>query len=130
MRLVLCRVGAILTFTIQMQACTEWSIAPLSPREVIVQERPETVRATLHDGRRLVVARPSIAGDSILGVVEECRPSDSQFGSPSCHTMVRPMLWLDDLQVLEVRQSAPQMSALAAIVAVVGFLSLRMWIPR
>ena len=124
------RHGAIVTLALQLQACIAWEPAPLGPRQLLVERTPKVVRATLHDGTHLLVSQPSIAGDSILGAVEECRPSDLQFGTPACLTMVRPLVWLDDLQLLEVRQIDPVVSALVMGAAVVVYkLWLRVVFP-
>ena len=118
MRLVLCRVSAIFTLAMQLQACTTWKPGSRAPRQLLAEQKPKVVRATLHDGRRMVIARPSIVGDSILGAANECRPSDLEFGSPACRTMMRPMVELGDLQRLEVRRTDPVRSALAVGAAV------------
>ena len=130
MRLALWRVGAVFAVAMQLHACTTWKPEPLVPRQLLVDQRPKTVRATLHDGRRLIVTRPSIVGDSVLGAVGECRPSDSRFGSPACQTTVRPMVWVDDLQLLEVRHIDPLRSALTVGAAVAVYKLWLRWILR
>jgi len=124
MRSIPFRAVAGFMLVLHLQACTTWEPESLSPRQVIVGQQPKLVRATKHDGARVVVARPSIAGDSILGSVELCVPSELRFGSEVCRSTVRPLISLDDVRLVEVRRPDTVKSLLAVIVGVGAFFGL------
>lgn len=123
MRSIPFRAGVVFTLALHLQACTTWKPESLSPRHVIVEQAPKRVRATKHDGARVVVTRPSIVGDSILGAVVVC----GRFGSRACQSTVRPLISLDDVRLVEVRRPDAVRSVLAVIIgvpALIGVLAL------
>jgi hypothetical protein len=48
--------------------CSSWHTVPVSPRELVADARPGSVRVVQPDGTRLVIGRPQIAGDSLVGL--------------------------------------------------------------
>jgi hypothetical protein len=54
---------------VALSGCAHVWSAPHPQVQTIVEARPEQVRVTLTDGRRLVVGHPTIRGDSLLGEI-------------------------------------------------------------
>ena len=52
-------------------SCTSWHIEPVSPAQVVSQDKPSTVRVTLNDGSRFELDSPVVSGDSLLGLVKD-----------------------------------------------------------
>ncbi len=50
-----------------LPACTTWQVVHgISPAQLIATQQPDTIRVTRTDGRRFVLAEPSlVAGDSV-----------------------------------------------------------------
>lgn len=48
--------------------CGSWHAVPVSPQELVADARPGRVRVTQADGTRLVIGRPQIVGDSLVGL--------------------------------------------------------------
>jgi hypothetical protein len=51
-----------------LAACNSWRVQPITPVELVSGRHPAQVRLRGHDGRQLVVRRPFVRGDSVLGV--------------------------------------------------------------
>ena len=47
------------------QACTHWRVQPGSASELIQQRHPAKVQVRRNDGKRLVLSRPWVDGDSL-----------------------------------------------------------------
>lgn len=56
-----------LTVVMTMAACTKWSTQKLPVQEVIRRDPPSRIRVRRRDGSRIVLASPSILGDSLVG---------------------------------------------------------------
>jgi len=52
-------------------SCTSWRVEPVSPAQVVSQDKPSTVRVTLNDGSRFELESPVVSGDSLLGLVKD-----------------------------------------------------------
>jgi len=50
-----------------LPACTGWHVGGPTPTEFVERERPGQVRVTRIDGSTIVLANPTIRGDSLLG---------------------------------------------------------------
>jgi len=62
------RVFAILLLSGQLSACTGWRLETMSPADVISAQHPSLVRVERNDGRREVLYRPAVKGDSVVGL--------------------------------------------------------------
>src|SRR6267143_1518697 len=52
-------------------ACTAWHVEQgVSPQELIAGKHPSAVRVTLPDRSQILLDQPSIAGDSLAGIVD------------------------------------------------------------
>ena len=52
-------------------ACTTWQVAEgITPQRLIADQHPAAVRVTLPDSSQIVLDAPSIAGDSVAGLVD------------------------------------------------------------
>lgn len=51
-----------------VSGCASWHTVPVSPRELVADARPGSVRVRQPDGARVVIARPEIVGDSLVGL--------------------------------------------------------------
>jgi hypothetical protein len=62
------RLLAALLLVLYVPACYHW-VTPegMTPQEYIATNHPKQVRITLADSSRLVVLRPTISGDSLVG---------------------------------------------------------------
>lgn len=49
-----------------VSGCASWHTVPVSPRELVADARPGSVRVRQPDGARVVIARPEIVGDSLV----------------------------------------------------------------
>ena len=59
-----------------LASCVTWRVKPLPLRDIIEARQSGTVRLTLEDGRHLVMDRPVIVGDSLVGLVSHRLTSD------------------------------------------------------
>jgi len=62
-------VATALAATLAM-GCTSWRVQGISPQMVIAREQPRAVLVTRADGSKVVVAGPSIVGDTLWGEVD------------------------------------------------------------
>jgi hypothetical protein len=56
-------------------ACTSWKAQHVSPEQLITREHPSAVRVQRQDGSQVVVNRPRIGTDSLLGVTARRQPT-------------------------------------------------------
>lgn len=52
-----------------LTACSSWRVQPVAPVEFVSEARPAKVRLRGHDDRQLVIHRPFVRNDSVLGVM-------------------------------------------------------------
>ena len=51
-------------------ACTTWQVQQgITPQQLIAARQPDAVRVTLPDSSQIVLHEPTIAGDSVAGIV-------------------------------------------------------------
>ena len=50
-----------------LAACATWQPATVPAPQVILEEQPSSVRLTLRDGERMVLDKPELRADSIIG---------------------------------------------------------------
>lgn len=67
---------AVLLVVVQVAGCTSWHVETLPPAELISQKHPGRLRVEQFDGKRVMVYRPEVQGDSLRG-----RPSAGSKGS-------------------------------------------------
>jgi hypothetical protein len=60
--------GAFLVF--QMGACSSWRVEQVSPAQLMSEKSPQKVRISRASQAPLVLATPTIVGDSLMGVAE------------------------------------------------------------
>ena len=58
---------AALLFVLQLAGCTSWHVETLPPAELIAQKHPGRLRVEKLDGKRVMVYRPEVQGDSLVG---------------------------------------------------------------
>ncbi len=80
-----------------LPACYAWAPTDVSPRQLLPAEHPEALRLTLKDGSRVELAKPEIAGDSILGTAGQQHDHFMEIDS----TVTKP---LDDIVAVEVKR--------------------------
>ena len=51
-----------------VEGCTRWSLQPLPPAQLVEAQRPRHVQTRGHDGQRIVLERPWVEGDALVGV--------------------------------------------------------------
>jgi len=113
--------AAVAVCVFQFSACTTWQPSTVSPREVIEQERPESIRVTGADGEHVQVWEPKIRNDSIAFVSGTCiRIPDRRVRYTCPMTTVLPV---DDVTLLEVQRPA-HIRTLAALAPMVSFVSM------
>jgi len=61
------RTLALALAAIASTGCHSWRPVSAAPHDVIDQERPAHVRATLDDGRVLTLAQPTVVADTLFG---------------------------------------------------------------
>jgi len=57
---------ALLSVVVALSACYSWG-PPRPIAQSVLETRPSRLRATLRDGRQIVVRDPRVQGDSLLG---------------------------------------------------------------
>ena len=62
---------ALLLLVLHLGGCMTWRPIAVSPRQVIEEEQPSSVRVTQPDGILIVLHDPAIRNDSIVGTDEE-----------------------------------------------------------
>jgi hypothetical protein len=50
-----------------LTACTSWRVQPVSPEQLLNDQRPKAVRVQRADRSRVVLNRPQLVSDSLLG---------------------------------------------------------------
>jgi hypothetical protein len=90
---------ALAFFVIQMAACSAWRVEQVSPAHLVTEKSPHEVRITRVGQASLVVAKPTIVGDSLIGVAQGA-------------TRAVP---LADITAIATRHGDPLMSALLGI---------------
>jgi hypothetical protein len=58
--------GTLLVVT-TLTACTSWRVQPVSPEQLLNDERPKAVRVQRADHSRVVLNSPQLVSDSLLG---------------------------------------------------------------
>jgi hypothetical protein len=70
-----CRAGTLIIATICGGACQAWHSQRAAPQAVLAA-RPAQLRITRADGSRIVVERPALYGDTIVGTYRAQRPQE------------------------------------------------------
>jgi hypothetical protein len=60
------RITLLAVLGLHAGACMSWKAQPVSPDQVVAK-KPDQVRLTLANSSRIVIARPAIIGDSLIG---------------------------------------------------------------
>ena len=88
------RITLLAAFGLHAGACVGWKTQRVSPDQVLAKN-PNQVRVRLGNGTRIVVVRPTIIGDSLIGSAPD---SDPKRAAP------RRVVPLSDIQSVEVRR--------------------------
>ncbi len=51
-----------------LSSCTTWQVQRASPEQVVTEDQPSKVRVTTTDQSELVVEKPRVSGDTLLGL--------------------------------------------------------------
>jgi len=117
------RLGASLLCVLQLAGCATWQPSRTSPRELIENQRPRSVRVRAAGGTPIVVHQPRVEGSSIV-FTDQCRRVDAFSERYVCPT--REVMPLEDVRLTEVRRvSLPRTAALA--LTVVTLVSWAAW---
>jgi len=87
-------------FVVQMTACSSWRVEQVSPAQLVTEKSPHEVRISRVGQAPLVVAKPTIVGDSLIGVAQ-----GATHGVP-----------LADITTIATRQGNPLKSVLFGVV--------------
>lgn len=68
--------GTLLAAT-TLAACTSWRMQPLSPEQLLNDQRPTAVRVQRADGGRIVLTKPQLVPDSLVGTTRGQRTAVS-----------------------------------------------------
>src|SRR5580765_206351 len=90
------RITLLAVFGLNAGACVSWKTQSASPEQVVAK-KPDQVRVTLGNGSRIVVAAPTIIGDSLIGTAPGA-------GSDPKHAAPRRVVSLSDVQSVEVQR--------------------------
>ncbi|MFC1639226.1 hypothetical protein ACFL3B_00515 [Gemmatimonadota bacterium] len=63
------RLVACMLLPTMLAACMTWKTQDVSPRQLVNEQQPDTVRVTLADGTRFTLGTPGVSGDTIFGNV-------------------------------------------------------------
>jgi hypothetical protein len=88
------RITLLAALGLHAGACMSWKTQPVSPDQVVAKN-PDQVRVTLGNGSRIVVARPTIIGDSLIGTAP---------GSDPKPAMPRRVIPLSDIRSVQVQR--------------------------
>ena len=88
------RMIGLMLLSTQLAACTTWRVQQLAPARLMTERHPNSVRITRADQTRLVIAQPTIVGDTLIGAADVTRLGA---GKP-LHVAV------DDIRLIETRQ--------------------------
>jgi len=86
-------------FVIQMAACSSWRVEQVPPAQLVTEKSPHEVRISRVGQAPLVVAKPTIVGDSLIGVAQ-----GATHGVP-----------LADITTIATRQGSPLKSVCSAL---------------
>ena len=59
--------GVTLALLGQLNACTSWRVQSVTPEQLFARETPKQVRVQRSDATRMVLKRPQLVGDSLVG---------------------------------------------------------------
>jgi len=110
-RAFLSRGLAVILMSGQISGCTAWRVEPLSPADVVERQQPSEVRVQHADGRREVLYKPEVRGDSLLG------RRDWRAKHPN-----RTLMLSDVREVATPHVSGGRTAALVLVVGVVGVI--------
>jgi hypothetical protein len=115
MRPALRRLASLAVFGSQLLACTQWQPQATSPQRVI-GAGPGNVRITRTDGRQMVLLRPRIVGDSLVGEL----PAEASHSQASTTA-------LSEIESMAVRRPDPTRTSLlltGLVATAVGFMAV------
>ena len=98
-----------------------WRPSTVSPRQLVSDGQPSSVRVSLVDGRQFVLREPSISGDSIVG---------DTVSRSAGRTVPRVSVATQDVLEIETRQFNAVQTAILIAAPVVGASVFAWWICR
>jgi hypothetical protein len=96
-----------------LPACTSWRPARVSPQQLFLDGNPKAIRVSTAAGRRLALARPWVAADTLRGyaMVRTAAHGDRAVTVEQAPTAIA----LADITLIEVGETSPAMAALAVV---------------
>ena len=99
--------AAVLLAVLHLAGCTSWQPSTVSPRQVLEETQPGSVRVTTAGGRQSVIHEPAVENDSIHGIIfgqRICEPLAPGGRFRDCASPTDTVrLALDDVTMLEVK---------------------------
>ena len=92
-----CAPAVPLLVSMMVGGCTHWKTQPVFPAEYVIARHPPMVRVSRTDGRRVVLHRPAVVGDTMYGVPRN-RKADPSTG---------PAVPLSEIDAIAVRRIDP-----------------------
>jgi hypothetical protein len=89
--------AVLLLMSTTVGGCTHWKTQAVFPAEYVIARQPPVVRVSRTDGGRVVLHRPSVAGDTMYGVARNRKADPS----------TRPAVPLSEIDAIAVRRIDP-----------------------
>jgi hypothetical protein len=107
--------AVLLVLSTIVGGCTHWKTQSVFPAEYVVAQQPPVVRVSRADGKRLVLHRPEVIGDTMYGL-QRNRKADRS---------TRPAVALSEIDAIAVRRIDPWSTmGLTLGVAAVGAIAV------
>ena len=62
------RILSCLFLPAYLSSCTSWQVQGISPRQVVEEEQPSQIRVTTTSDSEILLDRPRVSGDSLIGI--------------------------------------------------------------
>ena len=126
MRLRSHRPVALLLVVLHVAGCTSWQPSTVSPRQVLEERQPGSVRVTTAWGGQSVIHQPAVKNDSIHGIIlgrRTCEASAAAGGHRVCASPTDSVrVALADVTMVEVRGVSSEKSALGILLVLLAYL--------
>ena len=107
------RLCVLLQLSVFLSACMSWQTQPVSPTQLINDQRPSVVRVTRPDSSRIVLREPVVQGDTLIGFPQ----------SATADSLIRTRVPLADVQDIAILRSDPNKNTLLAAGFVIAVFS-------
>ena len=89
--------AVLLLISMMVGGCTHWETQSVFPAGYVIAGQPPVVRVSRTDGRRVVLHRPAVVGDTMYGVAPNRKADPS----------TRPAVPLSEIDAIAVRRIDP-----------------------